>query len=388
MFMACGVGAFVAAIFHVMTHAFFKAQLFLGSGSVIHGMHHEQDMRRMGGLRKYMPITWLTMCAGWLAICGIPIWAGFFSKDEILWKTWSASSPGIPPGFNKALWFVGAVTALLTAVYMTRLMVMTFWGNERFDVAQIDNLRSGTSHQDEAQINNLRHTPHESPLSMTIPLIVLALLSTFGGLVGVPYALSSLTGGHPENYFERTLEPVISEVPGHAGEPGAGPELHWLSPAPQQVDGKPAVEAALGENHGEVIPNHEEINQERLFTLISVLIALTGISIGWFMFTNQPLRKMPRLLENKYYVDEIYDAAVIQPIVLISREGLWKIFDLGVIDGLIHGLGRSVVSAGRTVRYMQIGFVRVYAAIILVGAIIIVGYFAYNGAHVVQFLTK
>src|SRR5262245_24967728 len=131
MFLACGVGAFVPSIFHVMTHAFFKAQLFLGSGSVIHGMHHEQDMRRMGNLRKYMPITWLTMCAGWLAICGVPIWAGFFSKDEILWKTWSASS-FVPAGFNKALWFVGAVTALLTAVYMTRLMVMTFWSNERF----------------------------------------------------------------------------------------------------------------------------------------------------------------------------------------------------------------------------------------------------------------
>src|SRR2546421_6266859 len=145
MFLACGVGAFVAAIFHVMTHAFFKAQLFLGSGSVITGLHHEQDMRRMGGLRKYMPITWLTMMCGWLAICGVPIWAGFFSKDEILWTGWSAAGTGIPPSFNKALWFVGAVTALLTAIYMTRLMVMTFWGNERFDVEQIDNLRSESS---------------------------------------------------------------------------------------------------------------------------------------------------------------------------------------------------------------------------------------------------
>jgi NADH-quinone oxidoreductase subunit L len=388
MFMACGVGAFVAAIFHVMTHAFFKAQLFLGSGSVIHGMHHEQDMRRMGGLRKYMPITWLTMCAGWLAICGIPIWAGFFSKDEILWKTWSGHIEGVSPGFNKALWFVGAVTALLTAVYMTRLMVMTFWGKERFHVAQIDNLRPERSHSDEAQIDNLRHTPHESPLSMTIPLIVLALLSTFGGLVGVPYALSSLTGGHPENYFEQTLEPVVSARPRATGESSAPTEVHWLSPAPQQVDGKPAVEAAGGANHAEALPNHEELTQERLFTVISVLIALTGISIGWFMFKNQPLRKLPRLLENKYYVDEIYNASIIQPILVISREGLWKIFDLGVIDGLIHGLGRAVVGVGRTVRYMQIGFVRVYAAIILAGAIIIVGYFAYNGAHVVQFLTK
>src|SRR5262249_38702013 len=193
MFMACGVGAFVAAIFHVMTHAFFKAQLFLGSGSVIHGMHHEQDMRRMGGLRKYMPITWLTMCAGWLAICGVPIFAGFFSKDEILWKTWSASMPGLQPGFFKALWFIGAVTALLTAIYMTRLMVMTFWSDERFrEKPTKPGHHHGNAH--------LAHEPHESPASMTIPLIVLAILSTIGGLVGVPYALSSLAGGHPENY--------------------------------------------------------------------------------------------------------------------------------------------------------------------------------------------
>jgi NADH-quinone oxidoreductase subunit L len=387
MFMACGVGAFVAAIFHVMTHAFFKAQLFLGSGSVIHGMHHEQDMRRMGGLRKYMPITWLTMCAGWLALCGIPIWAGFFSKDEILWKTWSASSPGIPPGLNKALWFVAAVTALLTAIYMTRLMVMTFWGDERF-VAQADSFRNDDDHaQHEPQIANLRHTPRESPLSMTIPLIVLALLSTVGGLVGVPYALSSLTGGHPENYFERTLQPVVSEVPGQSASSGEATTLHWLSPAPEPVDGKPAVEVARAD-HGEPIPSAEEISQERVFTLISVLIALTGISIGWFMFKNQPLRRLPRLLESKYYVDEIYDATIIRPILVISREGLWKIFDIGVIDGLIHTLGRTVVNFGQTLRYMQIGFVRVYAAIILAGAIIIIGYFAYNGAHVLQFLTR
>src|SRR5437667_8423078 len=178
MFLACGVGAFVAAIFHVMTHAFFKAQLFLGSGSVIHGMHHEQDMRRMGGLRKYLPITWLTMCAGWLAICGVPIFAGFFSKDEILWKTWSANGSGMPAGFGKALWFIGAVTALLTAVYMTRLMVMTFSGGERFREKHVEPAPEQDHHAD---------TPRESPLSMTIPLIVLAVLSTVGGLVGVPY---------------------------------------------------------------------------------------------------------------------------------------------------------------------------------------------------------
>jgi NADH-quinone oxidoreductase subunit L len=383
MFLACGVGAFIAAIFHVMTHAFFKAQLFLGSGSVIHGMHHEQDMRRMGGLRKYMPITWVTMCAGWLAICGVPIWAGFFSKDEILWKVWVAGPFNLPPGAAKALWFVGAVTALLTAIYMTRLMVMTFWGSERF----------GSSHHSHAESHADDHhevTPHESPLSMTIPLIVLAVLSTVGGLVGVPYAISSMAGGHPQNYFEETLAPVISSVPTTNGE-NATAKLHWLSPEPQAIDGKPAV-APIGEVPSSAIghetPSSQEINEERLLALVSVLIALTGIGIGWFVFQHQPVRAMPRLLENKYYVDEIYDAVIIQPIKVGSSEGLWKIFDLGVIDGIIHTLGNTVVKFGRTIRYMQMGFVRGYAAIILAGALIIIGYFAYSGASVLKFLVK
>jgi NADH-quinone oxidoreductase subunit L len=382
MFLACGVGAFVAAIFHVMTHAFFKAQLFLGSGSVIHGTHHEQDMRRMGGLRKYMPITWLTMCAGWLAICGVPIFAGFFSKDEILWKTWSTHVPGIPPGFNKALWFIAAVTALLTAVYMTRLMVMTFWGNERFREKSLDHHHGEHNH-------DVAHEPHESPMSMTIPLIVLAILSTVGGLVGVPYALSSMVGGHPRNYFEETLAPVINKAPApdaHGAEPPK--DVHWLSPEPQQTDGKPAFTptgeaSAQGAEHAAHSP--EEIRTERLLTLVSVIIALAGIGIGWVMFNRQPLRQMPGLLENKYYVDEVYDAAIITPIHVVSREGLWKIFDVGVIDGFLHTLGRSVVDLGRTFRYMQFGFLRGYAAIILAGALIIIGYFAYQGA---QMLTR
>ncbi|PYS67175.1 MAG: hypothetical protein DMF73_19945, partial [Acidobacteria bacterium] len=259
MFLACGVGAFVAAIFHVMMHAFFKAQLFLGSGSVITGLHHEQDMRRMGGLRKYMPITWLTMCAGWLAICGVPIFAGFFSKDQILWKT-----------------FIGAVTALLTAVYMTRLMVMTFWGTERFrehHVGQTVSSHHNEHETNESQIDNLRHAhePRESPLSMTVPLIVLAVLSTIGGLVGVPYAISSLAGGHPENYFEKTLLPAVSAVPGNeTAERATQSEPIWLSPKPEPVDGRPAV-APVGEapNSGAETPSPQEISQERIFALIS-----------------------------------------------------------------------------------------------------------------------
>src|SRR5207249_11236942 len=144
MFLACGMGAFVAAIFHVMTHAFFKAQLFLGSGSVIHGMHHEQDMRRMGGLRKYLPLTFATMLTRRLAISCIPIFDGFFSKDEILWKTWSAGLFGLPsPAWSKLLWFVGALTALLAAIYMMRMMGMTFWGSERFREKHSDRAHAG-----------------------------------------------------------------------------------------------------------------------------------------------------------------------------------------------------------------------------------------------------
>src|SRR5436190_4661512 len=272
MFLACGVGAFGAAIFHVMTHAFFKAQLFLGSGSVIIGTHHEQDMRRMGGLRKYMPITWLTMCAGWLAICGVPIFAGFFSKDEILWKTWTAGQFSLPGGAGKALWFIGAVTALLTAIYMTRLMVMTFWSSERFrehHVGQTVSLHHNEHVTNESQIDNLRHAhePRESPLSMTVPLVVLAVLSTIGGLVGVPYAISSLAGGHPENYFEKTLSPVVSAVPGNeTAERATQSEPIWLSPKPEPVDGRPAV-APVGEapNSGAETPSPQEISQERIF---------------------------------------------------------------------------------------------------------------------------
>jgi NADH-quinone oxidoreductase subunit L len=378
MFLACGVGAFTAAIFHVITHAFFKALLFLGSGSVIAGMHHEQDMRRMGGLKKYMPITFATMMTGWLAISGIPIFAGFFSKDEILWKTWSAGSFGLPgPIWSKALWAVGALTALLTAVYMTRMMVMTFWGSERFREAHEDN--DATAHfSDES---HHVHEPHESPWLMTAPLIVLAILSFVGGLIGVPYALSYR--GHPENYIERTLEPVIAKAPGgHAEEPAAhetGPE--WLSPKPQAVDGPPAFTTLDEHSAGEASHSPEEIREERLLALLSIAIALAGIGTGWVIFRKRPLLQMPRILENKYYVDEIYDAAIINPIKVGSREGLWKLFDVGVIDGFLHSLGDAVKETGKVVRHLQAGFVRGYAAIILLGALAVVAFFAYYGVR-------
>ncbi|MBC8029489.1 MAG: NADH-quinone oxidoreductase subunit L [Pyrinomonadaceae bacterium] len=388
MFLACGLGAFGAAIFHVITHAFFKALLFLGSGSVIHGMHHEQDMRRMGGLRKYMPITFATMLTGWLAISGIPIFAGFFSKDEILWKAWSAGTFNLPsPAWSKALWFIGALTALLTAVYMTRMMVMTFWGAERFREGHADHDdhtdESHATHEDGHGAIHGVHEPHESPLTMTVPLVVLAVLSTFGGLIGVPYALGSYFSDHPTNYIEQTLGPVISETPssGHsaAGKPHAE-QFEWLSPKPQVTDSAPPVhsldESAVGTTGHPHSP--EEVRAERLLALLSVLIAALGIGVGWVVFRKRPLLQMPRLLENKYYVDEIYNKTIINPITAGSREGLWKLFDIGVIDGFLHAIGDVVTETGGVLRRLQAGFVRGYAAIILLGALAVIGFFAYS----------
>jgi len=374
MFLACGVGAFVAAIFHVITHAFFKALLFLGSGSVIHGMHHEQDMRRMGGLRKYMPITFATMVTGWLAISGIPIFAGFFSKDEILWKTWSAPGFSIPAGFNKILWGIGALTALLTAVYMTRMMVMTFWGSERFRE------NHGDDHGNHGHHGAVE--PHESPWLMTVPLIVLAVLSTIGGFIGVPYALSSFVTDKNINVIEKTLEPVIAQVPTPVGHETNTEHPQVLNP-PQETDAAspihPLNEPATGESH--VSHSAAEISAERLLALLSVLIALGGIGIGWVVFQKRPTLEMPTILENKYYVDEIYDAALIHPIETVSREGLWKIFDIGVLDGLLHSIGEAITELGRAGRYLQAGLLRGYAAIILFGALILIGAFAYFSIH-------
>jgi NADH-quinone oxidoreductase subunit L len=460
MMLACGVGAFVGAIFHVMTHAFFKALLFLGSGSVIHGMHHEQDMRRMGGLKKYMPITFATMLTGWLAISGIPIFAGFFSKDEILWKTWSTGAIAIPVWASKTLWVVGALTALLTAIYMTRLMVMTFWGSERFREVQAggqadeahahaydegdkthdakhfsagdrpqhepgthvgdahDAHASAVTHDEDEDEHAHHHqgpfTPHESPWTMTVPLVVLAILSTFGGLLGIPYALS---GGAVDNYFEHTLEPVVERAPqrggGHAevgvesashgttpatGLPGApaASESHSAtsppeSPASSQSHGNEgALPPSVGEGQRGGAPAVEhahdpnEVFWERVFTLISIAIAALGIIGGGLYFNKHPLKRMPRLLENKYYVDEAYDAAIINPIKVGSREGLWKIFDVRVVDGLVNGLARATSGVGDIARRMQAGFVRGYAAIILFGALLVIGYFVFNFSRVLS----
>jgi NADH-quinone oxidoreductase subunit L len=406
MFLACGVGAFVAAIFHVMTHAFFKALLFLGSGSVIHGMNHEQDMRKMGGLHKYMKITAITMAAGWLAICGFPFFSGFFSKDEILWKTWSTTASASFPLFgavpvNKILWGIAALTALLTAVYMTRLMVMTFWGKERFNQArdEADVHAYSESHDDEhGHDENTSHDedededhehahgpihPRESHWLMWAPLAVLAVLSVVGGLVGVPHAISR---GAIPNVFEHTLEPVIARVGSgehKTTEPTHGSSINnethneqfvLLSTQEQKRDGAPAVTKNEASKEASTHGEHSE-SAELLLTGVSALLGLGGICIGYALFNRDPLKKMPTILEDKYKVDEIYDATLINPITEFSREGLWKIFDLGFIDGIVHGLGRFVAMIGDSARNLQVGFVRSYVAVIFFGALIVIFYF-------------
>ncbi len=408
MFLAAGVGAFVVAIFHVMTHAFFKALLFLGSGSVIHGMHHEQDMRRMGNLRKYMPVTFLTMAAGWLAICGIPIFAGFFSKDEILYKTFAADNyfPQRPFPGEEILWTVATLTAVLTAIYMTRMMIMTFWGKERFhdalpeadhphDAAHAEEnaFATGEAHDDETDHaahddddddeehhHALPHDfkPHESPWVMTVPLIVLAILSTVGGLVGIPYAMSSLVGAGDINVFEHTLEPVVAEA-GH-GEPAPAsmgrPEVkHFYASAP-------AAAATGAESHDTHSP--EVVAKERKLALLSTVLAALGIGIGFWLFWSNPLRKMPKILEEKWRLDEFYNGYIVDPLTNLSRDGLWKGIDVGFIDGIVNGIGHFVAEIGNLARGVQVGFVRSYAALIMLGAVLLLGYFIYYGLKLVS----
>jgi NADH-quinone oxidoreductase subunit L len=207
---------------------------------------------------------------------------------------------------------------------------------------------------------------------MTVPLIVLAVLSTVGGFIGVPYALSSVFTDRDVNVIEHTLDPVVANAGASAVVP-AGDE-HGAAPATEGTHAAiPASEAAHATH------SSEEISAERMLAGLSVLIALLGIGAGWYMFHKQPLMQMPRLLENKYYVDEVYDAALIRPIEAGSREGLWKLFDIGAIDGLLHSIGEAVTEMGRLARWLQAGFVRGYAAIILFGALILIGLFAYLG---------
>ncbi|HZW36446.1 MAG: NADH-quinone oxidoreductase subunit L [Deltaproteobacteria bacterium] len=322
MFLACGVGAFTAGIFHLMTHAFFKALLFLGSGSVIHALSGEQDMRKMGGLKKHLPITFTTMFIATLAIAGIPGLSGFFSKDEILWKAFSS------PHGSVLLWAVGALAAGITAFYMFRLVFLTFFGASRM----------------EPQVE--KHV-HESPFSMTVPLMLLAVLSVVGGWIGMPALIGDVF--HLPNHFEAWLAPVF----GHGAEGAAHAGAH------------PPVALEWG------------------LMAASVAVALCGIGLAYTLYrvrTDQPKRiaeSVPGLYDwvlHKYYVDEIYDFFIVRRIVNGSV-WLWQAFDAAFIDGIVNGIAATVRGAGDRLRRVQTGVVGSYAFSLLLGAIVIVGYF-------------
>ena len=317
MFLACGVGAYTAGIFHLLTHAFFKALLFLAAGSVIHALSGEQDMRKMGGLRKRIPVTFWTMTMGVIAIAGIPPLAGFFSKDEILFQAFTSPNP-----IGKLLWFVGLVTAGMTSFYMFRLWFKTFWGEERFE-----------EHHDTAHGDHHSHGVHESPLVMTLPLMVLALLSIIGGWVGVPAAL----GGHDE--IGAFLEPVFA-------------------------NGSAAAEAV---SHG----------LELGLAAISVLVALGGFFVAYLLYYKKPgtaagfAQKFPtlyRIVENKFYIDEIYQAAIVTPLLMFSRLILGTLVDGGLVNGSGFAAAASTRGLGSLVRRIQSGNIRSYAGWLALGA--------------------
>jgi NADH-quinone oxidoreductase subunit L len=330
MFLACGVGSFVAGVFHLMTHAFFKALLFLCAGSVMHALSGELDMRKMGNVKKYMPITFVTFLIGCLAIAGIPPFAGFFSKDEILWEAFKQ---------NKILWLMADVAAFMTAFYMFRAVFMTFYGKSRMDP-------------------EVEHHAHESPKVMTNPLIALAVLSTIGGLVGIPI----MKGW---NKFHEFLAPVIG---GHGGEHAAEQSTSGLAFASEV-----ATQGAGG-------AHKYSVGFEIFMMEVSVAIGLAGIIAAWYFYMKRPdlpgkiaerFKGFYHLLVNKYFVDEIYDAWVVTPINIISNT-LWKGFDEKLLDGgMVNGTAWLVQRTSGIIRRLQSGSVQHYALSILVGLVLI-----------------
>jgi NADH-quinone oxidoreductase subunit L len=366
MFLAMGMGAYAAGIFHLYTHAFFKALLFLGSGAVIHALAGEQDLRNMGGLKKYLPITYWTFLIGALAIAGVPLLSGFFSKDEILYKTFVGTQ--YHHG-SALLWAIAAVTSLLTAIYMFRLVFLTFHGERRTAGAGHD---AHHGHGHAAHGGHGHGAPHDAPPSMAMPLVVLAIGSVLAGYVGLPHAL----GGH--NLIEGFLEPAFEahQTVGAAETPAAAPsaEAEAVSLTGQ---GEAAQEAS--------VPG--DIATERMLMAISTGIAFAGIGIAWFFWQRRPqaaaalerqFSGVHRVLLNKYYFDEIYNAVIVQPIKQLSTGALWKGMDAGLIDGTVNGVGTSVEGVSSSLRRLQTGSVRIYAASLFLGAVLILGWCLWN----------
>jgi NADH-quinone oxidoreductase subunit L len=316
MFLACGVGAFSAGIFHLMTHAFFKALLFLGAGSVMHAMAGELDMRKMGALKPHMPRTYWTFLIATLAISGIFPFAGFFSKDEILWR--ALNQGGFP------FWLIGAAAAFMTATYMFRAVFMTFHGKSR------------VSHE-------TAHHLHESPGMMTVPLILLAILSVVGGFVGFPVIPGA-------NKFAEFLAPVFSLPAGFPKAAEAG---------------------------------HHAVSFEVFMMIVSMAIAGIGIYLAYRMYIKNPAlpdrlaERYPapyRLIAHKYWVDELYGYIFVGPLIRLSVF-LWRYFDDLVIDGTVNGVAALFRGGSEVFKKLQTGNVQNYALSILVGIVIMIGYF-------------
>ena len=341
MFLGLGVGAYAAGMFHVLTHAFFKALLFLGSGAVIHSMHEglhkvhshadAQDMRNMGGLKNKTPITYVTFLIATLAISGIPGFSGFFSKDEILWQAYSS------PHGSFILWLLGAIAAGMTAFYMFRLVFMTFFNESRVPDGADEHL-------------------HECPKTMTIPLMTLAFFAAVAGYLGVPHAL----GG--SNRIEHYLDPVM----------GIGPEKLLHTAGMSKV-----VEV------GQHVAEHGSLFAEYLLMAISVALALIGILVAYTMYIKK--RDLPeklansypflyRLLLNKWYVDELYELTVIKPLHGFSVL-LWKGVDVAIIDGIVNGVARIVGWFSGVIRYIQSGYVQSYAVSMVLGTVALILYY-------------
>ena len=351
MFIGVGVGAYAAGVFHLMTHAFFKALLFLGAGAVIHSMHHAyhathshedaQDMRNMGGLRRYMPRTWIFMWIATLAIAGVWPFAGFFSKDEIIWQTAARAVGPFEPWF-RVYWVMALVAAMLTAFYMTRLMVMTFHGENRTGQAERKHL-------------------HEAPPVMWIPLAVLAFLSVVGGWINVPAAIGRL--------------PVLGWVP-HSEW------LHdWLHPVVEVADG------IFAANVGEALHAAPVGGGEALWALLSFAIAVGVIVVTTIVLRGRavatardaaPHRGFARVLYNKWYVDELYDGVIVRPLLGVSR-GLWRWVDAGLIDGTANGLGRGARVFGWVGSRLQTGQLNTYAFAVVLGALLVIGVVFFQG---------
>ena len=323
MFLGCGVGAYTAGIFHLMTHAFFKALLFLGAGSVIHALSGEQDMNKMGALRKRIPVTYWTMLMGVIAIAGIPPWAGFFSKDEILYQAFVSPNP-----VGKLVWFIGLVTAGLTSFYMFRLLFKTFFGESHVE-----------EHGHDDHAHGHTHGVHESPWIMLFPLVVLAVLSFVGGWVGVPQAIR----GH--NEIEHFLAPVFSSVEQTA-----------------------IVETA-------------NFTLERGLAFVSIFTAALGFFVAFYFYVLKPgtskaltakLKPVHSLLENKFYIDEIYATFIVAPIMMVSRLMLAGLVDKGVVNGVPAATSAGVRGLGSLTRRMQSGNIRSYAGWLALGAAAVV----------------